>query len=175
MAALALSLSSCFPIFVERQTDTVRPTPVTTNPNPRPVVVSGPIARSGIIQEFQSSRGNGGTYRVGEDVFFRLVVKQSGYVTLVIYNENDWQPIQLPSVFVQANVLNLVPSPGTVSAAEPLGVTRVRAFFTPQSGGSFSFSATYSAGNFQASSLTYLNPYPSNNRDYEDTFVFVTR
>lgn len=177
IVAFALSLSSCFPVFVERPNTTVRPNPapVTTNPNPRPVVVvnTRPVVTN-IIRDFQPDRGNGGSYRVGESIFFRLTSARSGFVTMVFYNDGALPDFEIRNIAVQAG-LNLIPNNNTVVAAEPVGINRVRAFYTPQPNTNVSFLNGSGISFFEDTTNVFLNFYPVELRDVKDTFVFVTR
>lgn len=182
LAALAFGLSGCFVVVPSRPTQTTQPVqtitpvnsaptpvqPVFTNTNPRPINQS-------LIQEFQSERGNGGRYRVGESVAFRVRVSVNGYITLMIYNEDQWDPTPLYNIPVRAGQLNLVPPLGTISAAEPVGTTRVRAFFTPQPTGSNFFVGVNGVAQLQGLSISFTNSYPADTCDFEDTFVVVVR
>lgn len=172
LAALAFSLSGCFVIVPDRPTTTVRPTPtpttpVFTNTNPRPVVTN-------IIQDFQPDRGTGATYRIGDRVFFRLTSARAGFVTLVIYNEGVWQPDEIQSIPVRVG-LNLIPNSNELQAAEPIGTSRIRAFFTPQASAGTSFSGGTGQVYIEDASNSFLNRYPAEARDLKDTYLFVTR
>ena len=173
LAALAFSLSGCFIVVPDRPTTTVvRPTPtpttpVFTNTNPRPVV-------SNIIQDFQPTRGNGASYRVGESIVFRLSVNRPGFVTLVFYNDGSLPDYEIRNIAVQTG-LNLIPNSNEVVASEPTGVTRARAFFTPQPNTNVSFLRGSGVSFFEDTSNAYLSPYPVELRDLKDTFVVVTR
>jgi hypothetical protein len=176
LAALAFSLSGCFVIVPDRPstptTNVTRPTPapstpVFTNTNPRPVVTN-------IIQDFQSARGNGASYRIGEVVTFRLTSARAGFVTLVFYNDGSLPDYEIRNIPVQAG-LNLMPNTNEVVAAEPTGITRVRAFFTPQANTSVSFLRGSGVSFLEDTTNAYLSPYPVELRDVKDTFVVVTR
>ena len=170
LAALAFSLSGCFIVVPDDRPTVTRPTPTTpvfTNTNPRPVV-------SNIIQDFQSARGNGASYRVGEVITFRLTSARAGFVTLVFYNDGSLPDYEIRNIPIQAG-LNLMPNTNEVVASEPTGVTRVRAFFTPQPNTSVSFLRGSGISFFEDTSNAYLSPYPVELRDLKDTFVVVTR
>ncbi len=171
LAALAFSLSGCFIVVPDdRPTTVTRPTPTTpvfTNTNPRPVV-------SNIIQDFQPTRGNGASYRVGESIVFRLSVNRPGFVTLVFYNDGSLPDYEIRNIAVQTG-LNLIPNSNEVVASEPTGVTRARAFFTPQPNTNVSFLRGSGVSFFEDTSNAYLSPYPVELRDLKDTFVVVTR
>ncbi len=173
VAALALSLSSCFPVFVERPTTTVRPNPVVTNPRPVVVVNTRPVVTN-IIRDFQPDRGNGGSYRVGESIFFRLTSARSGFVTMVFYNDGALPDFEIRNIAVQAG-LNLIPNSNTVVAAEPVGINRVRAFYTPQPNTKVSFLNGSGISFLEDTTNDFLNFYPVELRDVKDTFVVVTR
>jgi hypothetical protein len=172
LAALAFSLSGCFIIVPDRPSTVVQPQPTTTRPvvvttNPRPVV-------SNIIQDFQPTRGNGGSYRVGESIVFRLTVNRPGFVTLVFYNDGSLPDYEIRNIAVDTG-LNLIPNSNEVVASEPIGVTRTRAFFTPQPNTNVSFLRGSGVSFFEDTSNAFLSPYPVELRDVKDTFVVVTR
>ncbi len=175
-AALALSLSGCIIVVPEdRPTTTVRPTPaptstfqpITTTTPTRPVV-------SSIIQDFQSDRGEGGSYRIGESIFFRMTVARAGFVTLVFYNDGALPDYEVRNIAVQPGI-NLIPNNNTLIAAEPLGITRTRAFFTPQQNSNVSFLNGSGVSFLEDTTNAFLSGYPVELRDVKDTFVIVTR
>lgn len=178
LAALSLSLSGCF-FIVADPTPTTRPVQSTSTvgvfqpTNPRPVVTQRPPVTS-IIRDFQSDRGNGASYRIGEGVFFRMTVARGGFITLVFYNDGSLPDYEIRNIAVQAG-LNLIPNTNEVVASAPTGITRVRAFFTTQSSSNVSFLNGSGISFLEDTTNNWLNQYPVEVRDVRDTFVVVTR
>jgi hypothetical protein len=153
-----------------------RPEPVTTTTTTtRPVVVTTTRPTvANIIQDFQPTRGNGGSYRIGESIVFRMTVARAGFVTLVFYNDGALPDFEIRNIAVQPGI-NLMPNGNTAVAAEPTGITRVRAFYTPQPNSNISFLGGRGISYLEDTTNTWLNSYPAELRDVKDTFVVVTR
>jgi hypothetical protein len=168
LAALALSFSSCIVVVPDRPD----PTPTTTT---RPVVVTNTRPSvANIIQDFQPTRGNGSSYRIGESITFRMNVARAGFVTLVFYNDGALPDFEIRNIAVQAGI-NLMPNSNTAVAAEPTGITRVRAFYTPQPNSNISFLNGRGVSYLEDTTNNWLNSYPPELRDVKDTFVVVVR
>ncbi|MFN3266622.1 MAG: hypothetical protein ACK41E_07260 [Deinococcales bacterium] len=164
-AALVLSLSSCIVVVPEN------------NPPARPVVVNTAPTRpsvANIIQDFQPTRGNGAVYRVGESITLRMTLARAGFVTLVFYNDGALPDYEIRNIAVQAGV-NLMPNNNTLVAAEPVGITRVRAFYTPQPNSTISFLNGRGVSFLEDTTNTWLNAYPPELRDVKDAFIRVSR
>jgi hypothetical protein len=170
LAALVFSLSSCIVVVPDR------PEPVTTNTSTRPPVVTTNTRPSvaNIILDFQPTRGNGASYRIGESITFRMNVARAGFVTLVFYNDGALPDFEIRNIAVQPGI-NLMPNNNTAVAAAPTGVTRVRAFFTPQPNSNISFLGGRGVTYLEDTTNTWLNSYPPELRDVKDTFVVVVR
>jgi len=85
-----------------------------------------------VIQEFRPTRGSGATYRVGDQIEFRLVVNQPGYVTLSAIDPDGRVYTFARNVPVERGV-NYLPTAGqrvVYSAGPPRGLHYVRASFT---------------------------------------------
>jgi hypothetical protein len=176
LAALAATLSSCIVVVPDRPSSTYEPI-TTTTPAPapsRPVVVNTRPSVANIIQDFQPTRGNGASYRVGESIVFRATMARAGFVTLVFYNDGALPDFEIRNIAVQPGV-NLMPNSNSAVAAEPTGITRVRAFYTPQPNGNISFVGGRGVSFLEDTTNNWLNAYPPELRDVKDTFVVVTR
>jgi hypothetical protein len=192
LAGLALVFSSCFPVY-----RTVRPEPVNSgftpiSPAPQPVPVqqpapvvsggiviyiSGGIQVSRIIGDFQPTKGAGATYVNGERLVLRADVAYPGYLTLLIYNPQQYDNSVLTNIPVQAglNLISQLPNgAGELGVAPPYGTTRIRAIFTPRpiAQGSYRWVSAQSLNNLTAQ---LLNPYEVGERDFAETFVNVAR
>jgi hypothetical protein len=190
LAGLALIFSSCFPVY-----RTVRPepvnggfTPISPAPQPVPVqptpvvsggiviYVSGGIQVSRIIGDFQPTKGTGATYVNGERLVLRADVAYPGYMTLLIYNPQQYDNSVLTNIPVQAglNLISQLPNgAGELGVAPPFGVTRIRAIFTPRpiAQGSYRWVSAQSLNNLTAQ---LLNPYDVGQRDFAETYVNVS-
>jgi hypothetical protein len=192
LAGLALAFSSCFPVY-----RTVRPEPVVSgsgfvpvSPAPQPVpvqqptpvvsggvviYVSGGIQVSRIIGDFQPTKGEGASYVNGERLVLRADVAYPGYMTLLIYNPQQWDNSVLTNIPVQAglNLISQLPNgAGELGVAPPFGVTRIRAIYTPRpiALGSWRW---VSAQDLNRITAQMLNPYNVGERDFAETYVNV--
>jgi hypothetical protein len=192
LAGLAVLFSSCFPVY-----RTVRPEPVVSgsgfvpvSPAPQPIpvqepvpvvsggvviYVSGGIQVSRIISDFQPTKGVGATYINGERLVLRADLAYSGYLTLLIYNPQQWDNSVLTNIPVQAglNLISQLPNgAGELGVAPPFGVTRIRAIYTPRpiALGSWRWVSTQDLNRITAQ---MLNPYNVGERDFAETFVNV--
>jgi hypothetical protein len=180
LAGLALVFSSCFPVY-----RTVRPEPI--NPQPQPIQQPAPVVSGGItiyisagiqvsriIGDFQPTKGTGATYINGERLVLRADVAYPGYLTLLIYNPQQYDNSVLTNIPVQAglNLISQVPG-GDLSVAPPFGTTRIRAIFTPSpiAQGSYRWVSAQSLNNLTAQ---LLNPYDVGQRDFAETYVRVS-
>ena len=157
---------------------------VTPDPKPGTVTVSGGIRITigirvaEVITDFQPTRGEGATYRVGEQgVQFRVNTTRSGYVTLAFYNPNDpscRSPnyVEITNIPVEAGT-NIVPRNTNLSASAPAGTTFVRAYFHTSAGPSGVFQDCYNQSGFNGRTRSYLGNYPENARDVAETYLVV--
>ncbi len=182
LAGLALAFSSCFPVY-----RTVRPEPI--NPQPQPIQQPAPVVSGGItiyisagiqvsriIGDFQPTKGTGATYINGERLVLRADVAYPGYMTLLIYNPQQYDNSVLTNIPVQAglNLISQLPNgAGELGVAPPFGVTRIRAIFTPRpiAQGSYRWVSAQSLNNLTAQ---LLNPYDVGQRDFAETYVNVS-
>ena len=85
-----------------------------------------------IIEEFRPTQGAGASYRVGDQIEFRLVVNQPGYVTLSAIDPDGRVYPFARNIPVERGV-NFLPTAGqrvVYSAGPPRGLHYVRASFT---------------------------------------------
>jgi hypothetical protein len=180
LAGLTFAFSSCFPVY-----RTVRPEPI--NPQPQPIQQPTPVVSGGItiyisagiqvsriIGDFQPTKGVGATYINGERLVLRADVAYPGYLTLLIYNPQQYDNSVLTNIPVQAglNLISQVPG-GDLAVAPPFGTTRIRAIFTPRpiAQGSYRWVSAQSLNNLTAQ---LLNPYDVGERDFAETYVRVS-
>jgi hypothetical protein len=95
-------------------------------------------------------------------------------VTLVFYNDGALPDFEIRNIAVQPGI-NLMPNSNSAVAAEPTGITRVRAFYTPQPNGNISFVGGRGVSFLEDTTNSWLNAYPPELRDVKDTFVVVVR
>ena len=94
--------------------------------------VSGDANR--VIESFEARAGEGASYRVGEEISFRIRTRVDGYVTLTSLGPGGDVEVFARNVFVSARRMNVIDGrdQGVVFVVEPpRGWHRVRASFTP--------------------------------------------
>jgi len=94
--------------------------------------VSGDANR--VIESFEARAGEGASYRVGEEISFRIRTRVDGYVTLTSLGPEGDVDVFARNVFVAGRRMNVVDGrdQGVVFVVEPpRGWHRVRASFTP--------------------------------------------
>ncbi len=187
LAGLALAFSSCFPVYRTTRPEPVNNggfTPVSPAPQPvqpAPVVsngiviyISAGIQVSRIIGDFQPTKGTGATYINGERLVLRADVAYPGYMTLLIYNPQQFDNSILTNIPVQAglNLISQIPG-GELIVSPPFGVSRIRAIFTPRPipQGSYRWVSAQSLNNLTAQ---LLNPFDIGDRDFAETYVNVS-
>lgn len=204
LAGLSLMFSSCFPIYrvnaPQPQPQPVNgssgfvpinsPQPVAVQPvpvqQPAPVVtVSGGVVIyigfgnvqfSRIISDFQPTKGEGSNYVNGESLVLRANVARSGYLTLLIYNPQEWDNSVLTNIPVKAglNLISQLPNgAGQLGVAPPFGITRIRAIYTPRpiALGSYRW---VSANDLDNVTAQMVDPYDIGERDYSETYLNVS-
>ena len=192
MPLMALALSACVITVRDEPAPSGRATvtpdnsgraTVTTEPKPTVTVTGGiritiGIRVADIITDFQPTRGEGATYRIGEQgVQFRVNTTRAGYVTLAFFNPNDpscRSPnyVEISNIPVEAGV-NIIPRATNLGAAGPAGTTFVRAYFHGIAGPSGVFQDCYGQPAFNSRSRSYLSTYPENARDVAETYLVV--
>jgi hypothetical protein len=168
LLALALIFTSCI-YTVRRNPDG---TTTTTSSSSVSVSISFGVRVTNIITDFQPDRGTGATYRIGDPITLRLTSRQDGYVTLVIYNPFNYRNAEIRNIPVQRGT-NIIPRNNFLTASAPTGVTRFRAFFTPEPNNSVSFTGGASEQYLDSQTAAYLSPYPVELRDVRETFLNV--
>jgi hypothetical protein len=170
LLALAVVFTSC--IYTVRRNPDGSTTTTQTGGASVSVSISFGVRVTNIIQDFQPDRGTGSTYRVGDPVTLRLVSREAGYVTLVIYNPFNYRNTEIRNIPVQRGT-NIIPRQNALTASLPTGVTRFRAFFTPEPNNSVSFTNGASEQYLDSQTSAYLSPYPVELRDVRETFLNV--
>ncbi|UBV43356.1 DUF4384 domain-containing protein [Deinococcus taeanensis] len=156
LGTLALGLSAC--------TVTVRPN----------VGLLG--ADSNLIVDLRPDRGEGSTYAVGEAVRFTIRTRTAGYVTMIALQSNGYTDTLVRNVYIPAGATTFPRAQDgvTYNLAEPRGVQRVRAIFTrvrPTT--DLVLRGTYDEGRWNATSTAYLQPYATEDRDVQETYLYI--
>lgn len=136
--------------------------------------VSPDIALSGVIQDFQPTRGRGADYYVGENLEFRLVTNQSGFVTLTALDPDGKVYVFERNIPVQAgtNYLPLAGARHVYTVQPPVGMQRVRASFTSnRTDGSVSYIGRYGDGEWTSAIQVDIRPSPV--RDVVETYFYI--
>ncbi|HNR00158.1 MAG TPA: DUF4384 domain-containing protein [Trueperaceae bacterium] len=136
--------------------------------------VSDEISLSGVIQDFKPTRGSGSTYYAGENVEFRIVTSQSGYVTLTALDPDGRIYVFERNVPVSAGTTYL-PVAGArhvYTVNPPRGLQRVRASFTSTAtDGSVRYVGRYGDGEWSNAISVELRPAPV--RDVAETNFYI--
>jgi hypothetical protein len=150
VALLALLLTAC--------TVTVRPGPVQLSGQ-----VRFGIEVSSIIQMFEPTRGAGATYYVGEDIAFRVLTAQDGYLTLSAIDPDGTVYTFARNLYVRGGQVQILAGPDSrsvFSLVPPRGFHRVRAAFTPTpTGGSVVYRGVFGEGQWTQTIAADLRPY----------------
>ncbi|GGB79996.1 MULTISPECIES: DUF4384 domain-containing protein [Deinococcus] len=155
LGTLALGLSACS---------------VTVRPN---LGLQG--SGSNLITSFRPDRGEGSTYAVGESVRFVVTTRTAGYVTLIALQGSEASTI-VRNAYVPAGttVFPRAQDGVTYNVSTPRGLQRVRAIFTrvrPTS--DLVLRGTYDEGRWNATSSAYLQPYAVEDRDVQETYLYI--
>ncbi len=141
----------------------------------RPGSVGGiDVAFNNVIEEFRPTRGDGASYRVGDQIEFRLVVNQPGYITLSAIDPDGRVYVFARNVPVERGV-NYLPTRGqrvVYSAGPPRGLHYVRASFTS---GRTDSTVTYRGrmGNGEWNSAIQLEVRSFPVRDVVETSLYI--
>ena len=132
------------------------------------------LSLSGVIQDFQPTRGRGSDYYVGENVEFRIVTNRAGYVTLTALDPDGKVYVFERNIPVQAGT-SYLPVPGArhvYTVNPPVGRQTVRASFTSdRTSGSVSYVGRYGDGDW--TSAIQLDIRPSPVRDVVETYFYI--
>jgi hypothetical protein len=166
LALLAVMLASCTIIF--------EPDDVTVRGRFR---VNFGIELSPIIQAFEPTRGEGATYRVGEDIAFRIRSSQDGYITLSAMDPDGRVYVFARNLRVRAGRTETFRGPGpnlVFSLTPPRGLHRVRASFTPTpTGRTVRYEAQRGESGWSQSIVTEIRTHPRTVRDVAETYFYV--
>ena len=163
LASLALGLSAC--------TVTVR-----SDTGPAPTNAGLTSTRSNYISNFGPGRGEGSTYRVGEQVTFRFSSRSPGYLTLISLDPNGRGNVLIRGAAIPAGTTTFPRAEDRVSytVAPPYGLQRVRAIFTSvQPSTRLEFQGSYTVDRWNSATNAYLRSYPVNVRDVQETFFYI--
>ncbi len=136
--------------------------------------VGSDLSLSGVIQDFQPTRGRGSEYYVGEDVQFRLATNQSGYVTLTALDPDGKVYVFERNIPVNSGTtyLPLANARHVYTVNPPGGLQRVRASFTSQpTDGSVRYSGRSGDGEWTSAIQIELRPSPV--RDIAETSFYI--
>ncbi|MFA5594218.1 MAG: DUF4384 domain-containing protein [Trueperaceae bacterium] len=137
-------------------------------------VGSSDFPLNNVIEEFRPTRGNGASFRVGEQIEFRLVVNQPGFITLSAIDPDGRVYTFARNIPVERGV-NFLPTPGqrvVYTAGPPRGLHYVRASFTS---GRTDSSVTYRGrmGNGEWNSAINLEIRSFPVRDVYETTLYI--
>ncbi len=133
------------------------------------------IEVSDVIQVFEPTRGAGSGYFVGENVSFRVLTTQDGYLALTALDPDGRVYTFARNVYVRGGQTNIVSGPddGSVfSLLPPRGLQRVRASFTPRpTSGRVVYRGTSGEGRWTQSIVTEVSDYDV--RDIAETQFYI--
>jgi hypothetical protein len=161
---LVIALASCKVLFVDDNANTT-----TTVSGGIYIQFGVPVVN--LITEFQSDRGRGGNYGIGERISFRVGVRRSGYITLVIYDPDG--TVQLLGSEPVSAGLNTLPIRYAFVAGAPRGRSYIRAFFssTPRV---YDYTGRgYTTSVWDQNTQQYLRSLPEDSRDVRETYIDV--
>lgn len=87
-----------------------------------------------IIHRFAPTRGEGSTYRVGEEIAFTVQTSADGYITLTAIDPDGLVYTFARNLFVRGGQVTTISGPSSrevFTIEPPRGLQRVRASFTP--------------------------------------------
>lgn len=159
---LALALSSCA-VYV---------TPGDVSVNGR---VRFGISVSDVIQTFEPTRGTGATYYVGEEIAFRVLTLQDGYLTLSAIDPDGTVYTLARNLYVRGGRVQVIEGPDSASVfslVPPRGFHRVRASFTPNpTSGRVSYRGVYGEDAWSRAIRADVDPYEV--RDVAETNFYL--
>ncbi|MBX3139746.1 MAG: DUF4384 domain-containing protein [Trueperaceae bacterium] len=136
--------------------------------------VSDDISLSGVIQDFRPTRGAGSSYYPGENVEFRIVTTQSGYVTLTALDPDGRIYVFERNIPVSAGAtyLPLAGARHVYTVNPPRGLQRVRASFTSTAtDGNVRYVGRYGDGEWSSAISLEIRPSPV--RDVAETDFYI--
>jgi hypothetical protein len=136
------------------------------------------IEVSDIITVFEPDRGMGATYRVGEDIGFRIRTTGDGYITLSAIDPDGSVYVFARNIFVRGNVVNFLPPANSrvrYKATPPRGFHRVRASFTPTPTNTTRIRYIGRSGEdaWTQSIVAEIEPHPVDVRDIAETNLYI--
>lgn len=128
-----------------------------------------------VIRVFEPTRGSGAIYGLNENIAFRVVSNQTGYVTLTAIDPGGSVYPIIRNVYVRAGESRIIPNSGdrvTFSLQPPRGLHRVRASFTPSAtSGRVVYRGVVTEDRWTQSIVTEVQPYQV--RDIVETRFFL--
>lgn len=134
--------------------------------------------RHNLISELSPVRGEGSTYREGENISIRVGTRTDGYLTLLALDPDGRGNVLVQNAFVRAGT-TVFPRPedGAVyTVVPPYGTERIRAIFTrvrPTT--RVVLNGVYDADRWNDVTNSYLTPYEPADRDIQETYLFIAR
>lgn len=131
---------------------------------------------SNLITRVVPERGQGSTYRVGEDVRFKVTTRATGYVTLVALQPNGYANVLVRDAYVKPGTTYFPRRNDSVTytIAAPRGLQRVRAIFTrvrPTT--RLVLRGVYNGNRWNTVTTEYLTPYALEDRDVQETYLYI--
>lgn len=131
-----------------------------------------------LIAALLPTKGEGASYRPGENMAVQVSTRTDGYLTLIALDPNGMGNVLVQNAFVRAGT-TVFPRPEqgvNYTVTPPYGTERIRAIFTrvqPATG--VVLSGHYDAGRWNDATNSYLAPYNVADRDVQETFLYIVR
>lgn len=148
---------------------------ITLRPGDVQVGVSVEFGLADVIARFEPDRGQGATYRIGEEVQFVITLRRPGYVSLVAIDPDGRTYEFEHGVYLTAgtHVLPLPSMRRRYVVDYPTGKQRVRAIYTDTRPGSVYFRGVYSSDGFNDRLRLYFKQSYAQVRDVKETYFYI--
>ncbi|MFC6616691.1 DUF4384 domain-containing protein [Deinococcus radiophilus] len=131
-----------------------------------------------LITNLAPDRGEGASYRVGEEVRLRVEVREPGYLTLLAYQPSGTVEVMARGAYVEAG-LHEFPrmDDGVVyNVAEPFGIQKIRAIFSRvQPSTTLVFSGPVGEESWNELGYGDISPRASRDVDVQETYLYIVR
>ncbi len=100
----------------------------------RPPTVTAPIVQPALIRHFYPARGTGATYHIGDQIGFRVLTNEDGYITLTAIDPTGEVYVFARNIPVRGGrsvVIDGISPRQRFVITAPEGLHRVSAHFTP--------------------------------------------
>jgi len=139
---------------------------------------------TGLINFFEPTRGRGSTYFIGEEIDFRIGLRTSGFLTIIVRDPSGVvsQVFPAPGFFDPPRLgpgMFTLPLSWTwhrVRVGPLAGYHEVRAIFTPEWPGARSritFRGYFSNDDFDSAIEIFIHPFPPGRADVATTYFFA--